>query len=72
MAQEFEVVFTAQFRTKVTIKEGESLSDALSGIDIPENGTCEYKNESFEIDSVKDGDGNEVDVDELDGTEEAE
>lgn len=72
MAREFHVVFTAQYKTKVTVEDNESVSDAISEIDIPENSTCDYKSESFEIDSVEDSDGNELDLDALDGPEDAE
>lgn len=71
MARELTVVFTASFTTKIKVEDGESVADALSEIDIPENATCEYNGESFQIESVKDGEA-ELDLDALDGPEEAE
>lgn len=64
--QEFDVTFTAQFKTKVFVAERESLSDAVSDVDIPESKDTKYIEQTFEIDSVEDMKGNDIDVEAFD------
>lgn len=58
--QEFTVYFTATFVTKVRCKPSE-LSDELADIDIPESETCKYNPQTFEVESVQDNNGKQVD-----------
>ena len=58
--QEFKVYFTATFATKVKVREGEKLSDVIADIDVPENKDCSYIGISFEVQNVKDGNGERV------------
>jgi hypothetical protein len=46
--KEYKVKFTATFEAIVKVAEGQSLSDAVQDIDIPENKQCRYDAGTFE------------------------
>lgn len=43
-----KVRFTVTYEATIEVVEGESLEDAISDIDIPENATCTYVPNSFQ------------------------
>jgi len=59
----YKVKFAAKFEATVEVEEGESLEDAISDIDIPENAQCRYEPETFEPSNiVTDANGDEVNI----------
>lgn len=48
MATKYKVKFTATFDAIVTVEDGETLSDAVRDINIPENKQCGYDAGTFE------------------------
>lgn len=44
----YTVRFTVAYETIIVVPEGTSVDDAVSDIDIPENATCTYVDDSFE------------------------
>lgn len=46
--KEFNVPFTVKMKARIRLEDGESLEDAISDIDIPENHQCFYVQDSFE------------------------
>ncbi len=46
---EHKVRFTVTYEATVQVDEGECLEDAIANIDIPENATCTYVPNSFEV-----------------------
>jgi len=60
MEEEFTVEFECVFRTKVRCKR-EDLDDTVSDINIPEGENVEYVSDTFEVVSVSDKDGKDVD-----------
>ncbi len=61
MEQEYTVEFQVTMRAKVKCKP-EDLSDAVSDINIPESEEAEYVSDTFEVLSVTDKDGKDVEV----------
>lgn len=62
MEKEYTVYFEARFKCKVKCK-AEDLSDAITNLNIPEDDETEYVEDTFDVFSVEDADGNEVDED---------
>jgi len=60
MEQEYEVEFECRFRVKVKCKP-EDLSDMVSNVNIPEDDETKYVEDSFDVFSIKDSEGNDVD-----------
>lgn len=71
MARELIVTFTATFKTKIIVVDDDGIADALTDIDIPENDACKYVGDSFEVESVEDENGDDVEWEEdvVDGDE---
>jgi len=59
--EEFEVVFTVKYRAKVTELRSR-LKDAVEDIYIPEPKNLNYITDSFEIETVTDSNGNEMEI----------
>ena len=66
MKKTFKVKFTAQFETTIELVDGQSLTDAVVDLNIPEDDETKYVEHTFEVDSVKNSVGVEVDPDEYD------
>jgi len=58
--QVFDVTWTAQFTTRVTLEPGEVLSDAIQDINIPEDDKSSYCCDTFEVDEVRGPDGKRI------------
>jgi len=56
-----EVEFEACFVSDITVEDGECLSDAVCDVNIPENNECKYVENSFDVISVTNEDGMDVD-----------
>lgn len=55
----YKVTFTAQFTTEVDVPDGESFTDVIGDIEIPENKEVQYKSETFQVDEIIDEQGEE-------------
>jgi hypothetical protein len=60
MEQEYKVQFEVRFKVKVKCKP-EDLSDRITDLNIPEDQETQYVEDTFDLFSVEDADGNEVD-----------
>lgn len=59
MEQEYTVEFECRFRVKVKCKP-EDLSDTVADLNIPEDDETKYVEDTFDVFSIEDEDGNEV------------
>jgi hypothetical protein len=59
--KKYFVEFTATFRATIELQDGESLTDAVADLNIPESEGVEYITDSFDVESVEDEKGNYVD-----------
>lgn len=46
-----KITFTASFETIIEVEDDQNINDAISDIDIPENSSCKYIDDSFEVNS---------------------
>jgi hypothetical protein len=60
--KEYTVYFEVRFKTKVRCKV-EDLADRITDINIPEDDETEYVEDTIDLFSIEDKDGNEVDED---------
>lgn len=60
MEKEYTVYFEARFKCKVRCK-AEDLADAITDLNIPEDDETKYVEDTFDLFSVEDADGNQVD-----------
>lgn len=53
----YKVKFTVQFTTEIDVPAGESFTDVISDIDVPDNQHVQYVGESFDVDEIVDENG---------------
>lgn len=60
MEKEYTVYFEARFKVKVKCK-AEDLAGVITDLNIPEDEETEYVEDTFDLFSIEDADGNKVD-----------
>ena len=55
-----KVIFTASYETVIEVAFDQTIDDVISDIDVPENSSCKYVEDSFEVNSEEENFEEEV------------